>query len=121
MDIAAALMQLLANSPSGVTGMDPAFRLAFNHAARVATAEGRAATSVEGYHFALERFANTFQDDHLWIDFNDRLAVRWPGFLVGYRDGAIRIAISDDAVANPVGATQSPATARALKTWRLGP
>jgi hypothetical protein len=103
-DIEAARTILLDNSPGGVPGVDKAFRARIDLATRLARADAASVNSLQGYHFALERFAETFQDNHLWIDFEDPLPTRWPGFLMGYRDGRLVIADTSDKVKHPLGA-----------------
>ncbi len=88
-DLAAARATLLAQSPGGVPGEAPAFLADLDRA--TAKADAGKIESYAGYRFALAHFANVFQDDHLWIDFDAPLPARWPGFLVGYRGGAFRI------------------------------
>ncbi len=103
-DLAAARSQLLDNTPGSVAGVDPMFR------ARIARAYGQArqdaskATSPAGYRFTLERFVETFQDNHLRVDFRDPAPAQWPGFMVGYRQARIHIVVTENSRADPIGA-----------------
>ncbi|MBS0297709.1 MAG: hypothetical protein JSR45_15475 [Proteobacteria bacterium] len=123
-DIQAARTILLDNSPGGAPGVDTAFRRRIDLATKLASADAASVDSLQGYHFALEHFAQTFQDNHLWIDFEDPLPIRWPGFLMGYRDGRLVVADTSDGVKHPLGAelvSCDGAPAAAMARRRLQP
>jgi peptidase S41-like protein len=91
-DVGAARITMLRNTPGAVAGVDAAFLKTIDDAYAVASKDAANATNYEGYRAALERFANTFQDDHIWVDFKDPPKRQWPGFLPGYRDGQFIVA-----------------------------
>ncbi len=103
-DIAAARATLLEDSPGGEPGVDAAFMSRIDLATARAMADAKRTSTVEGYHFALEHFADTFQDNHLWMDFTDPIPVRLPGFMIGERAGRLEVAVADDPKSGLVGA-----------------
>jgi hypothetical protein len=103
-DLDAARAILLQDSPGSAPGEDAAFVATLDHAYEVSTADAHSVSSYAGYRFALEHFANTFQDDHLWVDFDASLPARWPGFMVGYRNERFEVVESAKAKAALLGA-----------------
>jgi hypothetical protein len=104
-DIGAARETLMENSPGAVQGVDAAFAANIDTAYALAMADAKSVSTYAGYQFALRHFANAFQDDHLWVDFKQPLPIRWPGFLLGYRDGALKVVTAADDYGNVTGAT----------------
>ncbi len=103
-DLDAAKGQLLENTPGSVVGVDPMFRDRIARAYDQAREDASKVTSPAGYRFTLERFVETFQDNHLRIDFRDPTPAQWPGFMVGYRHGRFRIIVTENPRADPIGA-----------------
>lgn len=79
-DLSAARATLLRNTPGAVAGVDEAFLKTIEDAYAVASKDMAKITNYEGYRAALERYANAFQDDHIWVDFKDQPKRQWPGF-----------------------------------------
>lgn len=86
-DLGAARATMLGNTPGAVPGVDATFLQTIEAAYVLARKDAANTTNYGGYRAALERFANTFQDDHVRVDFKDQPKRQWPGFLPGYRDG----------------------------------
>ena len=96
-DLSAARTTMLGNTPGAVVGVDDAFLKTIDDAYATASMDAAKTTNYEGYRAALERFANTFQDDHVWVDFTEQPKRQWPGFLPGYRDGQFIVASTSDS------------------------
>lgn len=96
-DLRAARTTMLQNTPGAVPGVDAAFLGTIETAYAVASEDAANVSNYDGYRATLEHFANTFQDDHIWMDFKVQPQRQWPGFLPGYRGGHFIVASTSGA------------------------
>jgi Peptidase family S41 len=90
---------------------DPNFASNLERATEQHLALAQKATTQAGHHAVLNRYMATFRDDHSqWrvVDENfqpkpDTTPIRWPGFVLGARNGTVMVVASKGAGAPPVG------------------
>jgi hypothetical protein len=80
---------LRTNHPGAIDSLNPTFREWHERGFEQALTRAARARDYPGYFFSIQFYMNGFQDGHLGaLDRDERLPYRWPGFTVGYRDGA---------------------------------
>ena len=78
------------NHPGPVNAEDPGFRRTLERGLRLARSRVERGVSAGGYLFAMRQYEASFNDGHLTLNLaNTPTPSRWPGFVVGYLNGAV--------------------------------
>jgi hypothetical protein len=100
LDLEAMHRTLVESHPGAVDDVNRGFRTWLEEGYQQGLERASRCDSFDGYRYGLEAYAVGFQDGHLGVRLDLRRGYRrWPGFLVGHRDGKLVVRTIDEAAA----------------------
>lgn len=101
-DLSAVHDTIAARHPGPVDARNPQFGDWHERGYREALAVAAKAEDFDGYELAMRHYVNGFHDGHLGLALDMQASrVSWPGFVVAWRDGAMRVHHVAGGMASP--------------------